>query len=46
MVLHFDMQATGIVAGASEACVKGNWIDTNGSARKFFGCDAVRTTGK
>jgi uncharacterized repeat protein (TIGR01451 family) len=43
MVLHFRTQETGIVHGDTEACIKGQWIDSMGGVHKFFGCDSVRT---
>lgn len=40
MVLHFDTQRTGLMAGATEGCIKGQF--TSGGQRfKFFGCDSV-----
>jgi uncharacterized repeat protein (TIGR01451 family) len=42
MVLHFNVQETGISAGTTEACVKGEWLDPAGDVYLFFGCDAVR----
>ncbi len=43
MVLHFRTQETGIQAGDTEACVKGDWVDEGGTVHSFFGCDSVRT---
>jgi uncharacterized repeat protein (TIGR01451 family) len=43
MVLHFRTQETGIVHGDTEACIKGQWVDSMGGVHKFFGCDSVRT---
>jgi uncharacterized repeat protein (TIGR01451 family) len=42
MVLHFLAQETGISAGDTEACVKGEWLGPAGDVFLFFGCDAVR----
>ena len=42
MVLHFRTSETGLEAGDTEACVKGQFF-ANGGLHKFFGCDAVRT---
>lgn len=40
MVLHFATQQTGLMAGATEACIKGQF--TSGGQRfKFFGCDGI-----
>jgi uncharacterized repeat protein (TIGR01451 family) len=43
MVLHFETAETGIQAGDTEACVKGEWTDAGGQTHRFFGCDSVRT---
>jgi len=43
LVMHFPTPQTGIVSGDTEACVKGQWLDENAVAHKFFGCDAIRT---
>jgi len=42
LVLHFDANASGLVLGVTEACVRGTWLDGGGNAHLFFGCDAVR----
>ena len=42
MVLHFDATASGLAAGMTEACVKGEFLDATSARQKFFGCDAVR----
>jgi uncharacterized repeat protein (TIGR01451 family) len=42
LVLHFDDDPSGIVAGVTEACVKGTFLDGGGNPHLFFGCDAVR----
>ncbi len=44
MVLHFSTLATGIQPSDTEACVKGEWVDSGGGVHQFFGCDSVRTT--
>jgi hypothetical protein len=41
MVLHFHVQETGISAGHTEACAKGQWTDAEGGVHTFFSCDAV-----
>jgi uncharacterized repeat protein (TIGR01451 family) len=41
MILHFRVEDTAIQAGDSKACVKGEWLDAGGIARKFFGCDSI-----
>jgi hypothetical protein len=45
MVLHFRTKATGLSAGGTEACVKGEWTGPGGETFLFFGCDAVRIIG-
>jgi uncharacterized repeat protein (TIGR01451 family) len=45
MVLHFRTKATGLSAGDTEACVKGEWTGPGGETFLFFGCDAVRIIG-
>lgn len=42
MVLSFRTSQTGIVPGATEACMKGQFTQ-GGQVFSFFGCDAVRT---
>jgi hypothetical protein len=42
MRLHFKIPETGIVSGATEACMKGEYVD-GGMTFKFFGCDFVET---
>lgn len=41
MMFHFIAVETGLAPGDTEACIKGTWIDANGDAHKFFGCDEV-----
>jgi len=41
-VLHFRTSETGLEAGDTEACVKGQFF-ADGGLHRFFGCDAVRT---
>jgi hypothetical protein len=41
MVLHFGTPDAGLQPGDGEACVKGQWLDSNGDPHKFFGCDTV-----
>jgi uncharacterized repeat protein (TIGR01451 family) len=43
MVLHFRANETGLQPGDTEACVKGDWVDSGGGVHSFFGCDSVRT---
>ena len=43
MVLHFRTRETGLEAGDTEACVKGDWVDGSGGVHSFFGCDSIRT---
>ena len=42
MRLHFKTPATGIVSGATEACMSGEYVD-GGMTFQFFGCDMVNT---
>lgn len=42
MVLHFDAPQTGLTSGDTEACVKGEFVDSSGNRYRFFGCDAIR----
>ena len=42
MMLHFTVANTGLVAGETEACLKGTWTDANKNIYKFFGCDKVQ----
>jgi uncharacterized repeat protein (TIGR01451 family) len=41
MMLQFSVRDSKLVAGSTEACVKGTWIGANSKIYKFFGCDEV-----
>jgi len=41
-VLHFQANSTGLVAGDTEACIKGIWYDASGDPHSFFGCENVQ----
>lgn len=40
--LHFRANSTGLVAGDTEACIKGTWYDASGAPHSFFGCENVQ----
>ncbi|MFC4121385.1 DUF11 domain-containing protein [Nonomuraea zeae] len=42
MVLHFGSGESGLVAGTTEACVKGSVTGEGSNVYRFFGCDATR----
>ncbi|MFJ9521711.1 CARDB domain-containing protein [Kitasatospora sp. NPDC101801] len=43
LLLHFDVERSGLRPGDTEACVKGSYTDrASGRTYRFFGCDAVR----
>ena len=44
MVLHFDAIQTGLGFADTEACMKGDWVDSAGVRHRFFGCDSIRFT--
>ena len=41
LVLHFEVQATGLDATDVEACVKGTFTTVGGEMFTFFGCDTI-----
>ncbi len=46
MVLHFDAGMTGLNSSHTEACIKGQWLDSANNRHRFFGCDSIRLVPK